>query len=420
MAAKAAVERTRFDGAEKTILFFSSASHFFTHFYMFVFPALVMPMSRDLGLPLSSVLELSFWMYLVYGLVALGWGWISDHWGHKWALGSGVLLSGLGFVAAGLADSFAALSLSFAVVGVGCSAYHPSGTAIVSQGIRQRGRAMGIIGIWGNAGMAVAPFVAGLLNLVIGWRTGVVVIGLMGAALGVLALITPFAVERGSDRKVVGALKKGEAGRLFVVFCIGLIFAGLMYRSFMLLLPAFLEARLGGLLDSLQSLVRDRYSSAEKLAAFKPFSATVAATVIYMIGISGQLLGGWAADRFSLKWTYLIFFVSAVPFIVGMALIPGPALVASACVFVIFTHGMQPIENSLIAYLTPARWRSVSYGVKFTLSFGAGAFAVKLAGAATDAYGIEKTIWIVPVFVILVIVNTVVFLYLSRGRDLRH
>ena len=47
---------------ERKILFFSSSIHFLTHFYVLVFPALVMPMSRDLGLPLATVLNISFWM----------------------------------------------------------------------------------------------------------------------------------------------------------------------------------------------------------------------------------------------------------------------------------------------------------------------------------------------------------------------
>jgi MFS transporter, FSR family, fosmidomycin resistance protein len=52
------------------------------------------------------------------------------------------------------------------------------------------------------------------------------------------------------------------------------------------------------------------------------------------------------------------------------------ALVLVAGAYVFFALGMQPIENSLVASLTPERWRSTSYGVKFVLNFGVGSLAV--------------------------------------------
>jgi len=63
---------------------------------MLAFPALLMPISRDLGLPVSEVLKISFWMYLLYGIPSMGWGWISDVWGHRWAMGCGILIAGTG------------------------------------------------------------------------------------------------------------------------------------------------------------------------------------------------------------------------------------------------------------------------------------------------------------------------------------
>jgi MFS family permease len=412
---------TKLNREEKTIILFSSTAHFFTHFFMLTFPAMVMPMSRDLGLTLAEVLNFSFWMYLLYGIVGLGWGWISDRFGHKWAMASGLLLAGLGFACVGFAASPFLISLFLATVGIGCSAYHPSGTALVSQGVRLRGRALGTVGVWGNAGIAAAPFAVGLLNLLMGWRAGVIVLGAMGFVLGVVTLLTPSMVERGEDRKVVNTtFERTDVWKLLAVFSLGLIFGGASFRAFTLLLPAFLEAKLGGLISSIQSVVLHWGSSLEDTADFRTFTATFVATVVYLMGMLGQKLGGKAADRFSLKWSYLMCFVLSLPFIVGMALLPDLLIVFAAGIFVLFSQGMQPIENSLVAALTPPRWRSVSYGAKFTLSFGAGSFAVKMVGAAEASYGIASAIWIVALFVLLVVINTAVFLFLSRGREIRH
>jgi MFS family permease len=408
------------DPQERRILFFSSATHFLTHFYVLVFPALVMPMSRDLGLPIATVLNISFWMYLLYGLLALGWGWISDHLGHKWAMNTGIIVAAAGFVLAGLVHSLPLISASFALVGIGCSAYHPAGLALVSQGIRQRGRAMGINGVWGNVGMASAPFVSGLLSYLIGWRLGVVILGAAGLLLGIAAVMTPFSIKRGSEVKQVEKLASGTAVRLFVMFCVGVLFAGLMYRSFTVILPTFLESRLGGITQGLRELITRRFAAIKDLPAFQTLIATLIATVVYVLGIFGQALGGRIADRYSLKWSYFIFFCAALPFVVATALLENALLIPAAGLFVLFTVGMQPIENSLLAFLTPARWRSMSYGIKFTITFGAGSFAVKIVGAVQQHYGIGSVIFLVAGFLAMVVLCVGVFLLMSRGQEIRH
>jgi MFS family permease len=379
-----------------------------------------MPMSRDLGLPIATVLNISFWMYLLYGVLALGWGWISDRLGHKWAMNTGVILAAAGFVSAGLVRSLPLISASFALVGIGCSAYHPSGLALVSQGIRKRGRAMGINGVWGNVGMASAPFIAGLLSYMIGWRRGVIILGAVGLLVGIAGVLTPFSVARGTEVKKVEKLASGTAVRLFAVFCVGVLFAGLMYRSFTVILPAFLESRLGDFGQAVRNLLARRATPVEDIPAFQTLVATLSATSVYVLGIFGQAIGGRIADRHSLKWAYFIYFCAALPFILAAAFLDNVLLIPAGGMFVLFTVGMQPIENSLLAFLTPARWRSMSYGIKFTLTFGAGAFAVKIVGAVQRSYGIDSVIVLVACFLAMVIFSVGVFLLLSRGQEIRH
>ena len=91
-----------------------------------------------------------------------------------------MILAGIGFLASGFAKSAAQLTLCLGVIGVGCSAYHPSGLALISKGIRVRGRAMGINGLWGNFGIASAPLMAGMLNYLSGWQSTLMAFGLVG------------------------------------------------------------------------------------------------------------------------------------------------------------------------------------------------------------------------------------------------
>lgn len=335
-------------------------------------------------------------------------------------MGFGMLIAGTGMAAGGLVGSPTLLSLSLAFVGVGCAAYHASGVALVTQGVRMRGRALGISGIGGNAGMAAVPFVIGLLNYLLGWQESILILGVAGVLLGILTLLSPFPITRGQDRKSVKEVDRRTAVKLFVAFMVVAVFGGLMFRGFTVLLPAFLEYRLGNLTESIRHALGSRFAFVTGTQAFDTLAANLAATFVYLMGIVGQIIGGRVADRYSLKWSYLVFFLLALPFSVAMALLRSELLIPAAGLFALFSLGMQPIENSLVAYITPAKWRSFGYGIKTTLLFGTGAFAVWILGAVEKSYGLERAMATISLLVLLVIVSTLVFLALSRGHDLRH
>ena len=75
---------------------------------------------------------------------------------------------------------------------------------------------------------------------------------------------------------------------------------------------------------------------------------------------------------------------------------------------------MQPIENSLIAALTPDRWRSTSYAIKFTLNFGVGSLVVPLIAPIKQAYSLEMVYVFLAGVVFLLVTSIVVLLFASR------
>lgn len=413
---------------EKIILFYTCGAHFLTHFYILIFPALIMPISRDFNLSVSQVVNISFTMYLLYGILAVGWGFLSDRLGHKWVLAAGIIISGCGLILASIFRTSLLMSMAFTLVGIGCAAYHPAGMALISQGVNRRGKALGINGIWGSIGIASAPFAVGWFNFFLGWRTGLVIIGSIGILLGVGVSLSRIHIEKGSDKLKINTLDSRVARRLFLIFAVGIIFSGFMYRSYTLTLPSFLEYRLGNFTEIIRSAVSNRLPSFGKgdaaanasVNAFDTLVANLVATGIYLIGIVGQAVGGRTADRVSLKWAYFIFFSLAFPFALGLALLKGWLLIVAGGFFIFFSLGMQPIENSLVAFLTPARWRSVSFGIKFTLLFGIGSFAVKLVGHVESSTTIANVMWIVCFFLGLVLLNTSIFLFVSRKHSMNH
>jgi MFS family permease len=403
------------DANEKKILIFTSAAHYLTHFFVLVFPALVMPISRNLSLDPAAVIPIAFPMYLCYGVLAIPWGYLSDRTDPRWAMGGGLLLAGVGFVASGFAESARQLTLCLTVIGVGCSAYHPSGLALLSKGIRVRGRAMGINGLWGNFGIASAPLASGALTYLLGWQNTLLAFGLLGVLVGIACFVVPFSIGR-DDLQRGTSVEGRQAATLFLILCAAMVFSGLMYRGYTIILPTFFETKLAGLGALVSSAVE---GTAAALRA-DTLLATLITCGVYLTGMIGQLLGGRVADRFDLRWAYLVFFACALPFLVSLAFAEGPLLIPLAGMFVLFSLGMQPVENSLVAMLTPPQWRSVSYGVKFTLVFGAGSLAVYFVSFASGRYGLGAVVPLLCFFLVMVIAMIAVLLAASRGARVQH
>jgi MFS family permease len=403
------------DSNQKRILVVTSAAHFLTHFFVLVFPALVMPISRDLSLEPARVIPLSFPMYLCYGVLAIPWGYLSDRFGARVMMGAGMLIAGAGLTAAGLSDSAGQLRIALGVVGVGCSAYHPSGLALLSKGMQGRGRALGINGLWGNCGIAASPLAAGTLTYALGWKSTLLLFGFGGIAVGLLCLAVSFSVGAGDLQKGT-VVERRQAVRYFLILCGAMLFSGLMYRGYTIILPTFFESKL----SDFALFASEAADTARLSSDAGTFAATVITCGVYLVGMAGQLLGGRVADRRDLRWAYLTFFVSALPFLLLMSVLNGLPLVLMAGGFVLFSLGMQPIENSLVAVLSPPQWRSVTYGIKFTLVFGAGSLAVYMVGFVDGRYGIDAVIFLLLALLAGVIAMISALLVASRKVALRH
>jgi MFS family permease len=405
------------DPNQKRILVFTSAAHFLTHFFVLVFPALVMPISRDLSLEPARVIPLSFPMYLCYGILAIPWGYLSDRFGPRLMMGAGMLIAGTGLTAAGLSGSAEQLRIALGMIGVGCSAYHPSGLALLSKGMQGRGRALGINGLWGNCGIAASPLAAGTLTYAVGWKSTLLLFGFAGIAVGLLCLAVSFSVGAG-DLQKGSVVERKQAIRYFLLLCGAMVFSGLMYRGYTIILPTFFESKLSDFaLFASQAANADTSRLASDAGTF---AATLITCGVYLVGMVGQLLGGRVADRYDLRLAYLTFFVSALPFLLLMSVLNGLPLVLMAGGFVLFSLGMQPIENSLVAVLSPPQWRSVIYGVKFTLVFGAGSLAVYMVAFVDGRYGLDAVIFLLLALLAGVIVMISALLVASREVALRH
>jgi MFS family permease len=398
---------SEFSDDEHNILLVTCPGHFFTHFFTLTFPAVAIPLTTSFGMPLEDVVKLSFWMYLLYGVLALPVGLLADRTRAKPLMSGGILLMGVGLMVAGAFPSPRIMTLALAAVGIGASVYHPAGIALISHTVRLRGLALGVNGVFGSLGIASAPLITGLLTWAFGWQVAFV-------ALGAVGIVTAGLVQRVHVDETI----RPHAGRdtgdgraltsLFVVLCVALVLGGIAYRGNMLLLPAYLELKTTFLANFIERLPAPPGHNDTTLAA------TILASLVLCAGLFGQVAGGRLADRLELRRAYLLFHALSVPFILAMAFTTEVPLVLCAAVYGFFSFGMQPIENSLIAGITPARWRSTSYAVKFALNFGVGATVVQLIAPIKTRYSLEMVYAFLGGVVFLLAASAATMLLVSR------
>jgi MFS family permease len=352
-----------------------------SHFNMLVFPAVLLPLSVGFGMDMVQTLALSFWMYLLFGVTALPWGLLADK------IGSRPLLA-LFHLGAGICGFLAALNISnpflfglcLSGIGLFSGIYHPVGLGWIAREVENTSKGMALNGMFGNLGLAAAPLLAGSVNYFYGAQAVYFVL----AAVNLSGLVFLY-LAKGS--KVQGSVKKVTAGSKqnlvpFLVLLVAMMLGGVVYRAISVTLPAYFELQNQNLYESFLS-VAGQFGSANVFA-------TLITSTIYLVGMGGQYFGGRVGQSHDLGYGYLLFHLITIPMAIGMALFSNIQLIAFAMIHSFFLLGMQPLENTLVARLSPPGLQSSAYGLKFILTFGVGALSVGLVTGIKETYGFSS------------------------------
>ncbi|MCI5165182.1 MAG: hypothetical protein D3903_03610 [Candidatus Electrothrix sp. GM3_4] len=132
--------------------------------------------------------------------------------------------------------------------------------------------------------------------------------------------------------------------------------------------------------------------------------ATMTIGIIYLMGMYGQYMGGKFGERFDLRYGYLGFHLITIPFAFLIGTATNMPLILLAALHSFFLLGMQPLENTLVARLTPAWMRSSAYGMKFILTFGVGALSVKMIKIIEQNWGLPLVFPVLGTISILLVI----------------
>jgi FSR family fosmidomycin resistance protein-like MFS transporter len=285
-----------------------SLGHTLSHFYVLVFPPLFIVWQHEFGISFAELGLAPVVMSVMSASLQTPIGFLVDRYGARPFLIGGTLFMSLGV--AGMAfctDYWQILALAM-VSGTGNAVFHPSDYSILAGSIGKEriGRAFALHSFTGNVGFAVAPPVVAGLMLFMGWRSALLILGLLGLPV-VAAVIWQSSILKDEVRQ-----KKKEE-RMTVRQL-------LFDRTMVLFFSFYLLGSMAG--SGVQAWL------ITVLHQVKGIDLALASTALasYMIGSSvGVLFGGWATDRAGTKrhlGTFVILLTSlsaATTFVVGVS-----------------------------------------------------------------------------------------------------
>lgn len=134
-------------------------------------PALLPFFIQHYGLSYERAAFIVFLNLLISSITQPLLGYYADRFSKPWLVPLGPVLCGAAIASIGFTGSYPAILCASMVSGFGSAIYHPEGALMVNHVAgRQKGRALGLFSVGGNAGFAVGPMLAGLCAYKLGIR----------------------------------------------------------------------------------------------------------------------------------------------------------------------------------------------------------------------------------------------------------
>lgn len=364
---------------------FACVGHATMHVLAAIYLTIVLTLEDAWALPYDRLIGLWTVGSLLIGLGAPLAGWLGDRWGEARMMVVFYLLTGAGTMLAGLTSGPTSLMLALAVLGIGAAIYHPIGMSWIVRHAVNRGRAMGLLGVFGGVGVASAAIVAASLSAVLSWRAAFLIPGAIAIAIGVallVCLLLGLVSDIKTDRKPEPAAGRSDVIRAFVVLTVTMVVGGLVFNSLQIGMPKWFETSMTGLLgeDSL-------------------LGVGGLVTLVYLLAAGSQVFGGYLSDRVPLKTIYVTGLAVQFPLLILASLVANLPLIAVASMTVFIGSMLLPAENLLLARYTPDKHRGLAYGLKFVLAFGVSPLAVQLVRVMYGwTGGFTELLWVLAGF----------------------
>jgi len=339
------------------------------------------------------------WILVVF---AYSWGVIAGVWGVEWTeltpfnygalfmFGAGSILSGrLGdlwgrwimmvifFAGMGVSALLIALctnkwqiGIALTLMGAFASIYHPVGIPMLVQKAKNPGFTIGVNGLAGNMGIAIAAGVSVYIAQRFGWQMAYIIPGVICLACAVaFVVLVPREDTAPAQRKAkMNDLPKAMMARVFAIMTFTAVTGSIVFN--------FTTNGNG-------ELLRERVKGAVQ----DPAELALMLFVIFSLASFAQLVVGKLIDRFPLKAIYVPIVLMQVPLFLLASQVEDWALFVVAIGYMLLVFGAIPFTDAMVVKYIDDRMRSRVTGARLAIGFGISSVVVALIGPTVKAAG---------------------------------
>ena len=334
--------------------------HLLDHFMMLIFAKAAFDAGREFGLSYEEIIVYGTLGVVLFGAAAPFAGWLADKYSR--AILITVYPFGLGFgsILAAFSQSTEMLGISLGILGFFAAIYHPVGIAMITKRPGKVGLRLGINGVWGNMGVALAPVLTGILIAFADWRLAFIVPSIICLFFGLSQLFafieldeTEFKTDNIKKNNSSSALTEGWQT---VLFCLSIVTlsGGFIFGSLTFLIPRLFEVNM------------------------LEISSDVAITgllagLVYAIASFSQIGTGWLVDKIPPKFVLSAMGLGQLIFIYIASHSSDYGLLFIMLAAMLFVFGQVPITDVILVKYVIDSWRGRVLSIKFMVNLSAGA-----------------------------------------------
>ncbi len=388
------------DSATNRTILFVNWAHALDHFVLLIFPTAVIAIAADLRRDYGDLLWLSTGAFVAFGLFALPIGWLADRFGRRALLTAFFFGYGAACLLVAVSASFPMLAAALLLLGVFSAIYHPIGSAMIVANSKQLGRALGVNGVWGNIGAALASGISAALAASFGWRAAFFVPGAVLIITGI-AFVAFVKDSRATGKKgtVSHTLNIGRTHLiwLLIVFMTAILAGGLTFNIVTISMPKVIDERLGLSI---------------------PLAMTGwLTTSIFLCGALTQIIVGRLIDRFELPALFVGLALLQVAGLLAAAATAGLPMAIGLTLVTAAIYGQVVVNDAMIGRYVPDEMRNRIYSLRFFFGFTVGGLAVPMIAALRRRGGFDEVLLVSSAIAAVIFACALATWILSRGRS---
>lgn len=350
-----------------------NVAHAIDHWVLLIFATAVSTIAADFGLARwEDLMPYATGAFFAFGVGSLPAGKLGDSWGRRPMMLAFFFGLGISLLLVAASTGPWQLAIALTVMGAFSAIYHPVGIPMLVRDSPRPGRTIGINGLAGNLGIALAAIATGVLVKYFGWRMAFAAPALLAIGCGVaFARIAPREELPPTRRKPSqAALAPALLARVFAVITITATTGSLIFNF---------------TTNGNAELLRERMAP----IAADPMTLGVLLAMVYAIASLAQLVVGHLIDRVPMKRLLLAILALQIALLAAAARAQGWPFFVLCTLFMAAVFGAIPFIDAMIVRFVDDRIRSRVAGARLAISFGISSLAVYLLGPVVKAAGFD-------------------------------